>query len=235
MRLAVVICFAALVGCGGGGSAEPEAPAILESPESIASRTSTIRPVAAEAPKFTALVFIGNSLTRHPPNPAIGWTGDWGMAVSAKEKDYAHLTAGALGMTLETFNISGLEWDQTTYLPFIPEVTSTITSMKAVVVELGDNVTPGTEAAFIAAYGKLLDAAKPASALVCLSSWQARPVLDAKIKAACEVHGGAYVYIGDVYPTRKDVIGSYSNAGVDGHPHDWSMAVIADRATKALR
>ena len=37
------------------------------------------------------ILFVGNSITRHGPNPAIYWTNDWGMAASALEKDYVHV------------------------------------------------------------------------------------------------------------------------------------------------
>jgi hypothetical protein len=42
------------------------------------------------------VLFLGNSITRHGPAPKIGWTGDWGMAASARDKDYAHLVAAGL-------------------------------------------------------------------------------------------------------------------------------------------
>ncbi len=41
------------------------------------------------------VLFPGNSITLHGPAPAIGWTGNWGMAASAEHLDYVHLvTAG---------------------------------------------------------------------------------------------------------------------------------------------
>ncbi len=37
------------------------------------------------------ILFVGNSITRHGPNPSIGWTNNWGMAASAEAKDYVHV------------------------------------------------------------------------------------------------------------------------------------------------
>ena len=41
--------------------------------------------------KGKRIMFIGNSITRHGVLPSIGWNNDFGMAASAKEKDYVHL------------------------------------------------------------------------------------------------------------------------------------------------
>ena len=48
---------------------------------------------AADAQAPLKVLYLGHSMTRHGPSQKIGWTNDWGMAASAREKDYAHLVA----------------------------------------------------------------------------------------------------------------------------------------------
>ena len=43
------------------------------------------------AKKGPRVLFVGNSITLHSPRPQIGWTSNWGMAASARDKDYVHL------------------------------------------------------------------------------------------------------------------------------------------------
>ena len=43
------------------------------------------------AKKGPRVLFVGNSITLHGPSPKIGWTNNWGMAATARDKDYVHL------------------------------------------------------------------------------------------------------------------------------------------------
>ena len=45
------------------------------------------------------VLFFGNSITRHGVKEDIGWHHDWGMAASAKEKDYVHLVLSEIRKT----------------------------------------------------------------------------------------------------------------------------------------
>ena len=52
------------------------------------ARNQTAFDAAKKGPR---VLFVGNSITLHGPRPQIGWTNNWGMAASARDKDYVHL------------------------------------------------------------------------------------------------------------------------------------------------
>ena len=52
----------------------------------------------AEKPGLRVM-FVGNSITLHGVNLAIGWPNFWGMAASAPEKDYVHLCCAHIRKT----------------------------------------------------------------------------------------------------------------------------------------
>lgn len=54
----------------------------------VVDNLGNLKPV--EVPPVKVLI-IGNSITQHGANPSIGWTGTWGMAATAAQKDYVHL------------------------------------------------------------------------------------------------------------------------------------------------
>lgn len=218
-----------LAACGGGGDSAPGAP--------------------AEGPRPAHLVVIGNSIARHGPAPDIGWTHDSGMAASSASTDYAHLVAAGLGIASPTvINFADLERNPLdvinaidTTTPLLQQIaanTSGIDERTAVVVQLSDNAPVETMPDFSVAYADLLVAAAKRQVLVCVGSFWFAPEKDAVVKAACEANGGRYVYIGDLRtsPANRDQIEGpqYSNAAVQSHPHDWSMARIAERVLAAL-
>ncbi|MEO7424125.1 MAG: hypothetical protein ABI036_02995 [Fibrobacteria bacterium] len=54
--------------------------------------------------QLPVILFMGNSITLKAPAPELGWTGNWGMAATAADSDYAHQTMRLLrenGMDLQ--------------------------------------------------------------------------------------------------------------------------------------
>lgn len=203
----------ALTACGGGGSSDTPAP-----------------PPA----KATALLVLGNSLSIHPVDASLGWDHVSGMAASDAAHDFVHIVAAGLGATPTALNIGQLELTPVESAPLIPTSTASIDAHTAVVVQLGDNGGADFIAGFPAAYSALLDAAAGAKSLACVSTWRENDAKDAVMKAACEAHHGTFVYIGDIFPVRTDVIPAGENGGVASHPHDPSMAIIAQRILTTL-
>lgn len=218
MKTLILFICVLLAACGRGGSEEPTSAAVA---------------TPAEPPvTYSALRVIGNSLTYHWPNPAIGWTGSWGMAASAPEKDFAHLTAAALGVPLTAFNFSAIEYILPVPFDHVPEMTKGIDAQTAVVVELGDNALDGRLADFEAGYSALLDATKGAKRLVCTTTWWRGQARDDVIRRQCVAHGGTVVEIADIFKGR---LGLYADPSVDTHPGDVAMAEISRRVTAALK
>ncbi len=46
--------------------------------------------VNAAAGETIDIIFVGNSITKHGPSEALGWTGNWGMAATSEDKDFVH-------------------------------------------------------------------------------------------------------------------------------------------------
>ncbi len=184
-------------------------------------------------PPPTKLVTIGNSITLHPPDAPLSWSGNWGMAASAQARDYAHVTAAAMNLPVTPITVAAVEVipnDLSTYLPVIAG--AGINSTTIVVLEMGDDVPNSEVTEFTATYGKILNAVSARLRLVCLSTFWERPWVDAIIKPACESNGGFYVYIGDIDTDSNNPdykVKVFSNPAVNVHPHDWGMAQISAR------
>ncbi len=187
----------------------------------------------------TNLVVIGNSITLHAPNPAIGWYGDWGMAAPAAEMDFSHLVAGELTLPLSVNNL-GIESQPTNSLPQIPVLAEKVGPGTIVILELGDNAPfGGNVAGFESAYEQLAATmGSKGGSLVCVSTWWHYQNIDEMVQTACEAHSGHYVYIGDLFtdPDNTDRQSTaYSNWQVNDHPRQWGHLHIAERVLDQIR
>lgn len=232
--IAQVICTLLLL--APAGQAESRAPA--SAPSSPATR-----PLAsADTAPVQRVLILGNSITRHPPKPSIGWTNDWGMAASSADRDYAHLFLNALaartGHTPDARirNIAEFEQHWQTY-PISDKLKDDIAfGADLVVVAIGENVPslpdPQTQAQFAERLGQLLAAVKhrPQTTLLVRSSFWPNHIKDEILKRACTAAGGIFV---DISPIGRDETSHarserhFDHAGVAAHPGDKGMQAIA--------
>jgi lysophospholipase L1-like esterase len=197
--------------------------------------------------KADRILFLGNSLTYHPPKPEIGWSGNWGMAASEEAKDYAHLiashvagvNAGKQPAMLAVNIVTYGGWEQNygpnynveselkTLLDWQPDV---------VFVQLGDNSTASltsdeAKTAFARSFETVLAAFKNKNQpkIFVVSTFWPTPTTDALLRQACTNVGGTFVDISGLY-------GNLANrGGWGGHPSDAGMAAMADTVWSSMR
>jgi len=203
-----------------------------------------------QAAEYQKILFLGNSITLHGPNKKIGWEGNWGMAASSQDKDYAHRVTQALkkkdGAAPEALikNIATFERQYATY--DATELLKETAAFKAdlIVVAIGENA-PGlaTEEAktrFKDSVVKLLNDirgdGKPT--LIVRSSFWANAAKDEALKKACQEVGGVFLDIGALGKDEANFARSertFENKGVANHPGDKGMQAIADAIVGAAK
>ncbi len=188
------------------------------------------------------VVIYGNSIALHGPCESIGWTNNWGMAASAREKDFAHLVVSGLEKKLGTKaefrirNLAAIERNFTTNISTVAEIRNDAEwSPDYVVIAIGENA-PNIDAANEESYRKCLaDIARPFAALdkkpkIVLRSpfWHNAAKAKCTREAATEV-GAAYVDAGHLGAKAENkAIGLFSHGGVANHPGDLGMKSLAD-------
>lgn len=194
------------------------------------------------------ILVLGNSITFHPPSQ--GWTGNWGMAASAKEKDFAHrllahIEKAAHGKPeLRAYNIADFErqhasWDFTAALKDTAsgEPIADDYAPDLIILAIGENVpaleTPeardGYEKAFASLLKRLDHSGHPT--FIVRSCFWGNPAKDDIMRKVCGEAGGHFV---DLKGLDADPLNyaraerDFEHPGVAGHPGDRGMAAIAD-------
>jgi hypothetical protein len=195
------------------------------------------------------VLLLGNSITLHGPAEKIGWTGNWGMAASAADKDYvslvvAHLATEA-GRKPEILvrNIADFERQHTEY-DIEKELAKELDfDADLVIVAIGENVpalaTKEAQAAYEAAFTKLLAALQKRGEpqMIVRGCFWADATKDAIMKNACLAAGGTFV---DISALGKDEANfaraerKIEHAGVAVHPGDKGMQAIAAALIEAI-
>lgn len=229
-------------------AAEPDRPE-PKTPAATTPTTGGEQTMKFGTLKASKVLFLGNSITLHGPAPAIGWTGNWGMAASSQDKDYVHLMLSAIakaaGGTPEARidNIADIERQYATidiearlkdHLAFKADI---------VVLAVGEN-TPAlasdeAKRAFQESMVRLLTALKQSSApaLFVRSCFWPDAAKDEALRQACAAVGGTYVDISSLGRDPANAARSertIEHAGVAGHPGDRGMQAIATAILAAM-
>ncbi len=202
--------------------------------------------------KADRILFLGNSLTLHGPKPEIKWTGNWGMAASAQDKDYVHLLTAAINartkgkLLLEPTPVTGNEGIENIlnianilergYATYEASRIKKQLQWKAdiVIVQCGENV-PAKDfdpIAFDKAFRALLDDLKTASnphIFVTGNILWGNPELDKIKRKACDEDSAHRIFV-DITDYAKDIEAN----GPVGHPNDKGMKLIANTLFAAL-
>jgi len=189
---------------------------------------TTVRP-----PVVRKLLIIGNSLTRHGPNEALGWPHTCGMAATSPAHDYAHLTLERIAAMQPQLR---------------PEMVLTNLSDEAhmhgfehvlprdadlVIIQVGDNYRGAVNVAELQQPYAQMIAAIGASGdphIFCISTW-GNAALNPFLRAAAEQEGAVFVDINHLFAdplNRAAAEGHFTHAGVNWHPGDRGMAAIAE-------
>lgn len=185
------------------------------------------------------LLCVGNSITWHGYKPDIGWYGDWGMAASAKEKDYVHRLADMLSeqygdVELCIAQLAAWERGFIGGEAFLEENWGEARDFAAdiVVIRLGENMKRDASPACKPYFEQMIQYFRSnEQALVVVSDdfWK-NDVRDEMIKEIAEEQGCAFCHIGDLEDDpRTMAINEYEHRGVGLHPSDYGMELIAQR------
>lgn len=193
------------------------------------------------------VLFVGNSITRHGPKPAIGWEHDWGMAASAPEKDYVHqavaLLEERLGAVDYAFvNFSKWEinyWDDgvlkdcDAFLNFQPDI---------IVIRIGENIWSRTvrdklsEIDLYPCFDRMVKTfARDGARMILTDLFWPHEQIDSVIRRVAADNGYPLVHIGDLGEANENMaIGEYEHHGVSVHPNDTGMRRIAERIVNEI-
>lgn len=195
------------------------------------------------------VLFLGNSITLHPPLASVGWTNNWGMAASAPEMDYVHLvTRGIEAKTgrkaaVRVRNLADFERDYRTwsakrelaeYLDFDPDY---------LVLAIGENV-PGLASeedrlayrrGFARLLGYFMDGRMTRPNTVVRGVFWPNDAKDFEMAHAASDYAVPFVRTADIFSQPGSTAqGLFAHGGVASHPGDKGMAMTAARILEAF-
>jgi hypothetical protein len=191
------------------------------------------------------VLFVGNSITLHGVKEDIGWMNRWGMAASAKEKDYVHLTVEKIKNTHPNLSFGVCQvarWEMNykngeemhAFYESAREYNADV-----IIVRLVENCKKAEydKEVFLEQYEKLisyLNKSQKASIILTTGFWR-HPADDA-IRECAAKHHYKLCELGDLgEQDEMKAIGLFAHSGVANHPGDLGMEAISNRIYDVLK
>lgn len=178
------------------------------------------------------VLFVGNSITRHGPKPEIGWENDWGMAATAKENDYVHITIKMLEERygkVSYFIANCGEWESNYYKDDIICKWQKARDFKAdvVVIRIGENMWVAKEMfekePIAPHFAKMIEyfCSNENAKVVLTNLFWRSDVIDSAIAKVEKDKGYTLVELGDLGDCEENkAIGKFAYSAVSLHPND---------------
>lgn len=186
------------------------------------------------------VLILGNSITWHGAKPAVGWSGNWGMAASAADKDFVHLLKSKLKSVSPKAELQAANIADSFERKFWKYEASDFKKFKdwdpdLIILEIGENINDTLAVKYL--LGEHLDRlAKDLSnrkeVKICLvGSFWPNQHIDQIMQATSNRNNWSYVDLQGLYTDRNEntAIQQYQNQGVGMHPSDIGMENIANR------
>lgn len=195
------------------------------------------------------ILFLGNSITRHPPRAEIDWHDDWGMAATSADKDYVHLVTAEIarrtGKAPEVLvkNVAEFERRYSDYDVDAKLKDAFAFDADLFVLAIGENVPDLKSDAdadrFEAAVARILAGvrANHQPIIIVRGCFWPSEARDARLRKASEAAGARFV---EISPLGRDPSNaarserSFKHEGVGSHPGDKGMKAIADAIIASL-
>lgn len=187
------------------------------------------------------LLILGNSITHHGPAPQIGWTGDWGMAASAKECDFVHRLACMLeesGVRVELRERNVADFERDPSLPLSDTFADDLAFRPdTVVLRICENTPSERLEDFAAAYVDLIRLFRrdPGCRVFAVGPFWKNDRAEKLLSEAADRTGAHWVSLDSLHSGEYQALGQFSHAGVAAHPSDKGMEAIARIILAAFR
>jgi hypothetical protein len=183
------------------------------------------------------VVILGNSIVFSGPAPELGWEYSWGMAASAREKDFVHLLIKDIhsrdsSVNIAYQNIAGFERE---YRHYHFEQLDSLRGADLYIIKLAENV-PDTATDFIPYYNSLLTYLDIHGGIkVIMDGFWKNPVNE-KLEDYAASHRYPFIHISDLSGDNSmEARGLFKNYGVSVHPSDKGMQAIEKRIWDYVR